>query len=83
MFETTYFVRSGYEAVVSVEDSERDIVLVLGHETHEESVVSYVVCPHNDQIEQVPDPGLLDVLGHQLTYDVVGVIAVSVQERGK
>ena len=68
---------------MAVEDSEGNVVLVLAHESHEEPVVPDIVGSHDDQVEQVPYPGLLDVLGHQFADNVVGVVGVTVQERGQ
>ena len=54
-----YFVCSGDEAVVPVEDAERDVVWVPGHESHEESVVADIVRSGDHQVEQVPNAGIL------------------------
>jgi hypothetical protein len=67
---------------VSVEYAEGEVVRVLCHESHEESVVSNIVGSHDNQVEEVPNPGLLDVLRNQLPNNVVGVIAVTVQKGG-
>ena len=66
-----------------VKDPQRNVVGVPRHEPHEEAIVPDVVRPQDDEVEQVPDAGLLDVLEDELSDEVVGVVGVAVQERGK
>lgn len=41
-----------------------------------------IISPHNDQIEQVPDARILDILRDEFTNQVVGMVRISIQERG-
>ncbi len=52
-----------------------------GHEAHEKPVVPDVICSHDDEIEEVPHARVTDKLDDELANQVVGVVAVAIQER--
>ena len=82
-FMSNHLVSSSHETIVPVENPEGEIVRISRHEPHEEPVVSDVVGPHDDQVEEVPDARVLHVLHHQLADKIVGVVTIAVEERGE